>query len=284
MKTLRRFLLASTLACLSVCGLPTSVRAEECSWHFDRVLICPDESGSLDAREYEAVVEALVNVLPNLLVAVDATEFSLLPWARSLDCWRSPRSVTIPVAPPVGSGAPSLGEAERLFRVAKLRAEAKAHATQQAQATLVRSNHHQLVAQAAGPLLDELGRSRRRDAPCTAIAELLERCSAERRGTLIVLLTDGREVPCADSSPSSRAVLLEGATTLVVLLPSQDDDRNAPSFEERVRGMQARAPWLRFVPSFRVTDKRLDWLFDALASQPDGPSSVSATAATEGVN
>jgi hypothetical protein len=279
-----RFLAVMITAAMGIAGLALVhvARAQEPGLRFDRVLVCPDTSGSLDTREYDAILSAVQRALPDIAIAVHAREVALLPWAESLDAWRSPRSVLLPPPVEIGQCVPTLGEAERLFRPARLLAESKAKAEYDSRNAAAQTDYRHSVEETVRPLVALLGSCRSGSATCTAFSDLLARCGTETPGTLVLILTDGQEERCSEAPPPPFSRPVSGVEVVVILLPGGNDDGAAGTIRHsRQSTLQREAPWTHVVPSFRISDRDLAWLTTALAS-PRSPSQPSAAMAATG--
>lgn len=235
--------------------------------HFQRVLILPDTSGSLDTREYEGVMAVLIEGIPNLVRAIGAEEVGLLPWATSADALRSAVWVSVPRRPVLSPLAVQLTEGETIFRGAqelRLKQEADRREARAAEGEL---EDRRKLAEDLSPLIVRLRSVRQGRAACTDVWGIMERCGRERSGTLCLLVTDG-ENDCP--SGGGRLGRLPAGSQLVVILTPTHRPATATDMDARVRWFREVAPWACVVFSFQVAGGIEQWIAPAQAQSRSG--------------
>jgi len=234
---------------------------------FQRVLILPDTSGSLDEREYDGVVAALREGIPNLVRVVGAEEIGLLPWASSMDALRSASWFSVPRRHAETPVAVQFTEGESIFRGAhELRLKRETE-LREARVAEVEQENRRSLEEALSPFLVRLGNVRQGRAACTDVWGMLERCGREQPGTLCLLVTDG-EGDCP--SGGGRLGGLPAGSELVVILTPTRRAATASDMDARVRWFHEVAPWACIVFSFQVAGGIDQWLAPAQAKNHSG--------------
>ena len=230
----------------------------------------PDTSGSLDEREYEMALAGVSSLLERLCQTGSIQELDLLPWAPASDCWRTPiASIRLPIREEVPKAPPlELDEASRLFRLARDQKTQQTERRRAQEQESLDAAYREDLEQALIQFSSQLRRCNQGRSACTALGEIVRRCSLEPRSTLVILITDAK-VEC---DQAERAALPAGARTLIILVPSRNDD-NVREREVRLANLKRLAPWAMVIPSFRLADESLDWA----SLLEDGGSSSSLT-------
>jgi hypothetical protein len=250
--------------------IPAPARAGVGAGQFDRILFLPDVSGSLDESEYAHALDLIAGDLPWIARAVGAASIDVVPWASSASCWRSPTlTITLPTPQTVDAVVPKRADADILYRSGWESKQAGA---------VEETRRHQAAADSLyfRDCAKELNSLRRLVAsltdqhdPCSALSDILGRCSGSSKRVLALLITDAVEVCAAATVPTS---LPEGAWTIAVLVPNEDDQGDVGrALGERRRRLEARAPWIRVVHSFELTQGPEAWLADRLPPRPEAP-------------
>lgn len=233
-----------------------------------RILVCPDTSGSLDRREYQAALEGVVRMVHQLCEGGTVGQLAILPWAVPADSWKTPVwQVQIPVLASSGKKI-RLDDASRLFRPSRDRKLKVWQADREA----ARAAYRKKLDPCLSEFHEALLRCRQGRAPCTAVSAILERCSLEQVSTLVVVITDGKE-ECARETPPE---LPPGARTLIVLVPSRDEAVGMAR-EDREAHLEAIAPWALVVPSFELADPTRQWKAALGLGRPALPGKGSAS-------
>lgn len=246
-----RHILASlaTLGVLLWCTNDAGARDSRRFPQFQRILVLPDTSGSLDSKEYRLAMATLHDRLPEMISSLGVQEVGFLPWAGSADALRSARWVKLPVKPAVPSVDVRFTEGESIFRVAREQREQREERSQREKRAAAEADFNLGITRALASLDDLLTSTPQGRAVCTDVWSMLKRSQLERPRTLCVFVTDadhdcsGALVPLSSPPSSSRVV--------VVLVPGRTLHAR-DTVDQRVRWLHRVAPWASVVYSFQT--------------------------------
>lgn len=243
--------------------------------HFQRILVLPDTSGSLDPVEYATVVSTLGSQLDELAIDLGAHEVGLLPWAGSGDVLKSARRVRLPTRPVIPPTVVQFTEGESIFKGPQaLCRERLASLTAARQAAADSSFRGEMQA-ALEPLRCGLVGSVQGHSTETDVTGALARCSHEPSGTFCLVISDARQEGAAALTRVTEPRV--GNYTVVLLVPSRELGADtAASVEARTRWLHEVAPWAQVLPSFALTMAPEEWLLPLLGDEvrPGSPQDL----------
>lgn len=265
MKVLAVLVLALLLAGLAP-GSATG-QGSEASWpHFQRILVLPDTSGSLDPAEYVTVVASLGDQLAELAIDLGAREVGLLPWAGSSDVLKSARRVRLPARPVIPPTVVQFTEGESIFKGPQALCRERVASLTAARQAAADSCFRGQVQVALESLRSGLVGSSQGHSAETDVTGAFARCSHEPAGTLCLVITDARQEGAAALTRVVEPRI--GNCTVVLLVPSREHGADtAISIEARTQWLHEVAPWAQVLQSFALTTAPEEWLLPLLGNE-----------------